>query len=145
MSLIRQVYYYNRVKYCSAQIVSRGVFIIFKSAIRQLKIIGKYGLNSTRWYWNYIYTSLLKIYVAKLIISGTDNRGATKHWSNLDIISNRFREFIFLAIQFLFSFNPYSMNAKEKERKERKKEWPEAIVCRARIPVILVTVIVEDK
>lgn len=35
----------------------------------------------------YIYTSLLKIYTAKLIISGTRyNRGATKHRSNLDII-----------------------------------------------------------
>lgn len=105
----------------------RGVFIIFKSTIRQLKIIGKYGLNSTWWYLNYVYmyiylyTSLLKIYVAKLIISGTNNRGATKHWSNLDIIRKLPFSWIFLAIQFLFSFNLYSLHAREKERKSDRK------------------------
>lgn len=80
MSLIRQVYYYNRVKYSSAQIVSTRSIYYFQIGDTSIKNYRKIWIKFDAMILKfYIYTSLLKIYVAKLIISGTDNREATKH------------------------------------------------------------------
>lgn len=84
MSLIRQVYYYNRVKYSSAQIVSTRSIYYFQIDDTSIKNYRKIWIKFDMMIFKlciyiYLYTSLLKIYVAKLIISGMDNRGATKH------------------------------------------------------------------
>lgn len=153
MSLVRQAsLLLTELNIALLELFPRTVFIIFKSAIRQLKIIGKYGSYSTRWYWNYIYiyiyTSLLKMYAAKLIISGTGyNGGATKHRSNLDIIRKLPFSWIheYSSRYDFYSRLTYIFDVCTKRKRERGGGEAGSDRLSREFPVISMTVIVEDK